>query len=96
MIAQTFPEDTRTAIRTFKGESGLQQWYVDGSIVSSHTNDYGLCQVNAATWEHVAVELDLDYRNNIEEHIQLCRHIYDEAGQQWTPWVYYLKHIAMR
>lgn len=96
LITQTFPEQPQLAARVFRGESGLRQWYDNGKVVTSHTNDYGLCQINAPTWDATAKELGLDYLNNIKEHIQLCRHIYEQAGNSFTPWVYYNVHIAMR
>lgn len=81
------------AIRVFQGESGLKQWDSNGDPIRSHTNDFGLCQVNQLTWDRVAVEMGLDYKYNIYDHMKLCRHIYDEAGGAWTPWVYYLTMI---
>lgn len=83
-------------MQVFRGESGLQQWYPNGKVVTSHTKDYGLCQVNEATWDVVADEMGLDYKNSIKDNIKLCRHIFEEAGHSFVPWVYYNDHIAMR
>lgn len=82
------------AIRVFTGESSLLQWDKHGTPITSKTRDFGVCQVNEKVWDHVAKDMGLDYKYDVYDQMEMCRHIYDEAGGQWTPWVYYLTYVS--
>lgn len=73
-------------LRVARCESGLNQHAV------SHTNDFGLMQINEASWDDVAKEMDLDYKNDIDDNLTMARHIYDVQGI--NAWVCYTKYIA--
>jgi hypothetical protein len=54
---------------------------------------FGIFQVHARAWEHVAVELGLDYKNNVRDNIAMARYIYEQHG--FAPWTCY-KQLAAR
>jgi len=92
-IKETFPEDSETAVKIAKCESGLRI-----VVQSQHTLSYGqersfgLFQIHALDWQHAAERLGLeDYRTDINDNLALARHIYEVAGKRWTPWSCYTK-----
>ena len=80
-IIATFPEEPELMLAIANCESGINQSAV------SHTNDYGVMQVNKATWHEVAQEMNLDYQNNEDDNLALARHIYEVQGLE--AWVCY-------
>jgi hypothetical protein len=92
-IEAAFPEDAKTAVKIAKCESGLRP-----VIQSQHTlsygqeKSYGLFQIHAPDWHHVALHLGYtEYRTSVEENIKMARYIYELAGKKWTPWSCYTK-----
>lgn len=83
-------------VEVAKGESGLQQWHKDGSLVKGRVDprDSGLFQINSGHWDAEAKRLGLDYKNNIEDNVKMARHIANTQGI--TAWVYYTDHLAQR
>lgn len=84
-IRQAFPEDYEMMIRIAQCESGLNQDAV------SHTNDYGVFQINKASWHAVAEEMGLDYQNNVDDNIEMAQHIYEVQGRE--AWVCFTKKM---
>lgn len=72
-------DDTMIAIATC--ESGLNQNAV------SHTGDYGIFQVNEFWWDSTAKKLGLDYKNSVEDNIEMAKLIHKE--QSYKAWVCY-------
>ena len=93
MINRVFP-DMPVMHRVAKGESGYQQWYPDGSLVTGRVDpdDKGLFQINARYWGEDAERLGLDYENNIIDNVLMARYVMDTQGI--TAWVYYNNHLA--
>lgn len=83
-------------VNVAKGESGLQQWHSDGSLVTGRVDprDSGLFQINSGYWDAEAKRLGLDYKNDIVDNVKMARHIADTQGI--TAWVYYNNHLAQR
>lgn len=73
-IEQAFPENPELMLAIANCESGLNQEAV------SHTSDYGVMQVNEATWDKTAKEMGLDYKNSEDDNIKLARHIFEVQG----------------
>lgn len=86
-IRETFPEDPDTAIAIAHCESRLDQNAI------GPTGDFGLMQVHSHTWDSVAKDLRLDYKNSIEDNLRMARHIYEQAGKSWTPWVCFTRGL---
>lgn len=84
-IRMAFPEDWETMLAVANCESGLRQ-----NIVS-HTNDYGLFQINEKSWDSVAQGMGLDYKNNIDDNIKMAQHVYKVQGR--NAWVCYTKNL---
>lgn len=84
-IRETFPEMPNTMLAVAKCESGLNQ------EAKSHTNDFGLMQINEASWHQVALELNLDYKSSIEDNLKMARHIFEVQGV--TAWVCFNKGL---
>lgn len=68
-------------------ESGLRQDAV------SHTNDFGVMQINKATWHEIANELELDYQNNEDDNLKMARYIYEVQGR--NAWVCYNRDLHL-
>ena len=80
-IATTFPETPELMLAIANCESGLNQEAV------SHTRDFGVMQVNERVWDETAQELDLDYKNNEDDNLEMARYIYEIQGLD--AWVCY-------
>ena len=86
MIAETFPGKEQLMTRIAHCESGVKQFREDGTPVQGPTKDFGVFQVHEPTWNKVAIELGLDYKNSVEDNIKMARHIYDVQGlSAWNP-----------
>lgn len=77
--------DLMTAI--FTCESGLKQFKADGSPVQSHTNDWGIAQINELVWDETAKQLGLDYKNSVEDNIKMAIVVHRLQGN--SAWVCY-------
>lgn len=90
-IKKTFPDSYGLMIPVFKCESGLR---LDAR---GPTNDWGIAQIHADTWDKKAQELGLDYKNNPYDNLKMARWIYDNAGgiDNWVCFTrgYYKKHL---
>ena len=92
LVRATFPEDIFTALSVADCESQFNITAV------GPTQDYGLYQIHAPSWDKTAKSLGYgDYKTNPEHNVAMARYIYDLAGQNWTDWVCYThKLIVMR
>ena len=68
-------------------ESGLRQFDSKGQTIVSHTRDFGIAQINEKTWDQVAVDKGLDYKNSLEDNIAMAKHILEVQGR--NAWVCY-------
>lgn len=81
-IRTTFPEAPELAIAIFKCESGLVP------TASSPTSDHGVTQINAPTWDKRAKQLGYnEYKTDVKQNLAMARHVYEEAGNSFRPWV---------
>ena len=58
---------------------------------------FGIFQIHARAWDGEAQRLGLgDYRTDVEQNIQMARHVYEQSG--WRAWTCYWHpdHLAMR
>jgi len=54
---------------------------------------FGIFQIHARAWESEAVRIGLgDYKTDIEQNIQMARHVYEVSG--WSAWTC-ARHLAM-
>lgn len=92
-IKETFPETPETAVAVAKCESGLRiEIQSHHQLSYGQERSYGLFQVHAPDWEHVAQRLGLEeYKTDLEDNLAMARHIYEVAGKRWTPWSCYTK-----
>lgn len=94
-IKQTFPEDSETAVKVARCESGLRV-----EIQSQHQLSYGqersfgLFQIHAPDHEATAKRLGYgDYKTDLDQNLLMARYIYESAGKRWTPWSCYTKKM---
>ena len=86
MIVETFPEKPELMKRVAKCESGMRQFLDNGEPVQGPTNDWGLFQIHAPSWNEEALNSGLDYKYSLEENIAMARIVYDEQGiSAWNP-----------
>ena len=68
-------------------------------VQSNHMQPYGreesfgVFQIHARAWHHVAEDLGLDYINNVRDNIKMARYVYEESG--WGAWTCY-NQLALR
>ena len=87
-IRDTFPEQPELAIAVFRCESGLVP------TAKGPTSDYGIAQVHAPSWDKEAKRLGhTNYRTDVRDNLKMARHIYDNAGKKFTPWVCFTKKM---
>lgn len=79
-IEIAFGEDAPRMKEIAMCESGMRQFDANGNTITSPTNDHGLFQINEATWEGVANEMGLDYKNSEEDNIRMAQHILWTSG----------------
>lgn len=97
-IRATFPENPELAVQIARCESGKD---TDGDGIKepqaeivSHTHDYGVMQINRAVWHDTAMRKGLtEYQTDVKQNLTMARHIYEEAGNRFTPWVCYTKGL---
>ena len=92
LVASYFPEEPHIAVAVARCESGLN------ADIQGPTNDYGLMQIHAPSWQAVAERLGLtEYRTNPVQNVQLARYIYDNAGGSFRDWVCWWSpdHLAL-
>lgn len=90
-VKTTFPENPDRAVTVFMCESGRD---TDGDGVKelqpkavSPTNDFGIAQINRTTWHWTALSMGLDeYQTDVKQNLAMARHIYEEAGNSFSPW----------
>lgn len=70
-----------------KCESNHRQFDKNGEPIKSHTNDFGLFQINEKTWDKIAKEFGLDYKYSLEDNVKMARHVYEK--QSFGAWVCY-------
>lgn len=71
------PAGTMIAIATC--ESGLRQFYDDGSLVVSPTGDVGIMQLNLKTWKGKADEFGMDL-TKLDDNLLFARYVYNVQG----------------
>lgn len=54
------------------------------SAINKKSNDFGIFQVNEATWDEVAKSMGLDYKNSWEDNILMAKYILETQG--WSAW----------
>lgn len=93
LIHETFPEDPHTALAIAKCESGLQQWYPNGRLVTGKVDphDTGLMQINTRIHGETLTNMGLDVANSVEDNVTFARHLYDSRGGNYNDWVCYTK-----
>lgn len=84
LIAQAFPDDSEHMIAIANCESGLKQ-FVNGQPLVSHTNDYGLFQINEASWDKHFQDQNIDYKNSLQDNIKAAQQVYEIQGR--SAWV---------
>lgn len=91
VIQETFPEAPRTMLAIAKCESGLRQFTSEGKVVTSHTADRGVFQINEI-WNETAEKLGYNV-DDTQGNILMARHVYDVQGL--NAWVCYKKGIYL-
>ena len=71
-------------VRIAECESGFNQ-----SAVNKKSNDFGIFQVNEATWDEVAKSMGLDYKSNWKSNILLAKYILEVQGISAWQWSKY-------
>ena len=56
------------------------------SAVNKKSNDFGLFQINEATWNETAISMGLDYKNSWEDNIILAKYILETQGISAWNW----------
>ena len=85
IVQVTFGDKSDIMLAIAQCESGQSQFKEDGTPVTSHTNDWGYFQINATSWDKVAVEKGLDYKNDLTDNITMARYIYEKQGlRAWS------------
>jgi hypothetical protein len=84
LVMAAFPNEPRM-VAIFRCESGLKQFNDDGTPIRSHTNDWGIAQINEKTWDSTAQSLGLDYKYSLEDNLKMAQHVYRVQGI--TAWV---------
>ena len=94
-IRNTFPERPEIALAIAKCESGLVADIQSGHTLSyGRERSFGIFQAHEPDWGHVATRLGLhDWRTDPAENIKLARHIYESAGNSFSPWSCYSKKM---
>jgi len=94
-IKETFPEDSETAIKVARCESGLRvEIQSQHQLSYGQERSYGLFQVHAPDWQKVAEILGYEnYKTDLEDNLALARYIYEDAGKRFTPWSCYTKKM---
>lgn len=86
-IRTVFHEEPNTAVAIFKCESGLD------ADIKGPTNDYGLTQIHAPSWDKKAKQLGYeDYRTDVQDNLAMARYLYDSRGN-FNDWVCYTKGL---
>ncbi len=91
-VRNTFPEAPERALAIFMCESGKD---TDGDgkkelqpTAVSPTHDYGITQINRATWHTTAIEMGLtEYQTDIKQNLQMARFVYEDSKKSFAPWV---------
>lgn len=88
----TAQEEARVYLIQRVGVKEYQQWdriisaeseWKQGAI-NERTGDYCLAQINEESWDGVAQRLDLDYKNDYKDCLELALVIKQEFG--WSAW----------
>lgn len=80
-IEQAFGDKADLMLKIALCESSLRQ-----DICNPKTPDCGLFQINETSWGEKAKELGLDYKNSVDDNIQMAKHILDTQGiKAWNP-----------
>ena len=88
-------------VQTLRCESGLKQWYDDGTLViGRETPDIGVAQISPKHHDESARELGFDIRGSIHDNLLYARVIYDDAKSRGvdplTPWYCaHSSHLAL-
>ena len=84
-IVNAFPDvPAGTIIAIAQCESGLRQFYDDGSLVVSKTNDVGVMQINMKSWKAKADEFGMDLTKT-NDNIFFARYLYNLHGlSDWS------------
>ena len=70
-----------------KCESGLKQFNNEGEVITSHTSDRGIFQINQV-WNNTAEKLGYNI-DDTQGNILMARHVYNVQGK--NAWVCYTK-----
>lgn len=96
-IRKTFPGQESVAIAVAGCESGYKMIQSHHQQPYGREESFGIFQIHAKAWEEVAQNLGLkDYKTNVEQNIEMARHVYEQSG--WDAWTCYWHedHLAMR
>ena len=99
-IREMFPEAPRTAVAVAYAESGMRMVQSDHMQPYGREESFGLFQIHAKAWEAEAKRVGLtNYKTDIEQNIKMARHVYEQAGNSFSPWSVYKNGsymVAMR
>ena len=84
LVYKYFFDDFENALKVFRCESGISQYWENGEVIISKTNDIGISQINLTTHQKTAEDLGLDLWNP-EHNVAFARLLYNK--QKWVPWV---------
>jgi len=80
-----FPEEPEKMLAIARCESSLNQDAV------SPTRDFGVFQINEASWDDLSTEMGLDYKGSVRDNLLMARHVYEVQGlSAWVCWTKYL------
>src|SRR3990167_522481 len=64
LVYKYFFDDYENALKVFTCESGVSQYWKNGEVIISKTNDIGIAQINLTTHQKRAESLGLDLLNS--------------------------------
>jgi len=79
LIQQVGVKEYKQWNRVISAESEWKQ-----EAINRKTGDYCLAQINEESWDAVAQRLDLDYKNDYKDCLELAIIIQEEIG--WSAW----------
>lgn len=88
-IRKTFPEAPEIAIAVAECESpGLKMVQSGHQQPYGQERSFGIFQIHEPDWHSRAISIGLpDYQTDVEQNIQMARHVYEVQG--WRAWTCY-------
>ena len=68
-------------VRIAECESGFNQ-----EAVNKKSNDFGIFQINEATWDTTARSMGLDYKNDWKDNIIMAKYVLETQGISAWNW----------